>query len=246
MKIFTRRLFAAMAFVACSVGVNAQAVDNTFRFVDSKTGAEIPDGGTYNVTAELIDKMPDMPGLIVKLEAPFDIEVENTTSEVAYVSANVVTNSMSSGSLQFCFPNQCPPTVPADYTTDTGVISANGKKSLQAEWIPEEGKSGTAQFTVQLRTMKVTKWNEFNGTKIPAEFAFEANGPKITIKCAYDATGIAGLAADKDAVVNVYNLAGKAVLTNRPASALLSLGKGLYICETVKNGKRVAVKKIVK
>ena len=57
MKIFTRTLFAAMAFMACFAGAGAQTVDNTFRFVD-KNGNEIPDGGTYTAVAEKVDLIP--------------------------------------------------------------------------------------------------------------------------------------------------------------------------------------------
>ena len=62
-----------------------------------------------------------------------------------------------------------------------------------------------------------------------------------------DPTGIDEVLTDNgDTTINVYDASGKTVMTNRPASALMSLGKGLYICETMKDGKRVAVRKIVK
>ncbi len=246
MKIFTRRLFLAVALVAGHVSMNAQ-VDNTFRFVEDKTGNEIPDGGTYTAVAEKIDKMPDFPGLVVSLEAPFEISVENTTGDVAYVGAHVVTNEMSSGSLQFCFPNNCPPTVPADYTTDSGIIAAGEKKSLQSEWMPTEGKYGTAQFTVQLRTMTVTKWNTVGGVQFPVEYAFKANGPRITINCVYnDPAGINDIKATGLTTYNVYDMSGRQVVDNGTEADVQVLGKGLYVRETVIDGKRVSAKKIVK
>ena len=116
MKIFTRTLFIVMALMGLHVGANAQ-VDNTFRFVDQKTGNEIPDGGTYTAVVEKVDIIP---GILSKMEAKFYIDVENTTGDVAYVSAHVVSEELAGGKLQFCFPNQCPPTVPADYISDTG------------------------------------------------------------------------------------------------------------------------------
>ncbi|GEM_PF-695870 len=246
MKIFTRTLFLAVALMAFHASVNGQ-VDNTFRFVDSKTGDEIPDGGTYTAVAELIDKFPAVPGLVVSLEAPFEIDVENMSGDVAYVSAHVVTEEMVSGSLQFCFPNSCPPEVPADYTTDVGVLAAGGKKSLQSEWMPMEGKYGTARFTVQLRTMVVTKWIGTGDNQIPSEYALKANGPKITINCSYDdPAGINEVKATGLTTYNVYDMSGRLVVDNGTEAEVLSLSKGLYVRETVIGGKRVSAEKIVR
>lgn len=176
MRIFTRTLFLAVALMAFHVSVNGQ-VDNTFRFVDNKTGNEIPDGGTYKVNAELIDKIPSMPGMLVSLEAPFDMSVENTSAQDAYVSAIVVTESMASGTLQFCFPGNCEPYAPV-IETGNGPIAAGASQELHSEWLPEKGKYGTAKFTIQLRLMAL---NPLLGT-----YSFVANGPKITVDCTYD------------------------------------------------------------
>lgn len=240
MKIFTRTLFAAMSFMACFAGAGAQTVDNTFRFVD-KNGNEIPDGGTYTAVAEKVDLIP---GILSRVEAKFDIFVENTTSDVAYVGARVVTEEMSSGALQFCFPVQCPPTVPADYTTpETGTMTAGERKSLQSEWMPTEGVYGSARFTVQLRTMEVKEWND----GIPSKYSFKANGPKITINCIYaDPTGIDDVNATGLTTYNVYDMSGLKVVDNGTEAEVQALDKGLYIHETVIDGKRVAVKKVVR
>lgn len=246
MKIFTRTLFVVMALMGLHVGANAQ-VDNTFRFVDQKTGNEIPDGGTYTAVAELIDKMPELPGLVVSLEAPFDIDVENTTNDVAYVSAHVVSEELAGGKLQFCFPNQCPPTVPADYISDNGTIAAGEKKGLQAEWTPVEGQYGTARFTVQLRTMEVTEWIEKGGIKLPSGYALKANGPKITINCIYaDPAGVDDVKATGLTTYNVYDMTGRRVVENGTEADVQSLGKGLFVRETVIGGKRVSAEKIVR
>ena len=115
-------------------------------------------------------------------------------------------------------------------------MGAGELRNLLSEWMPDEGKYGTATFTIQLRTM------EGNTNTV------KAYGPKITVNCVYaDPTGIDGIVTGNgDTTINVYDASGKAVIINRPASALMSLGKGLYICETMKDGKRVAVRKIVK
>lgn len=227
-----KSLLVSALMVMGTAGAFAQ-VDNTFQFVD-KGGNVVADGSTCTFNAEK-NQWTGAP------EAKIGLSVKNTTDAEAYISMNVVTEKLPNGNIQVCFPDECVSEVPADFITGNGIIAANGLKPLNSEWLPEEGKYGTAEVTLQLRVMTQT------GTFPNYKYAFKANGPKIKVNLVYsDPTGIATLAADKDAVVNVYDLAGKAVLTNRPASALLSLGKGLYICETVKNGKRVAVKKIVR
>lgn len=249
MKIFTRTLFIVMALMGLHVGANAQ-VDNTFRFVDQKTGNEIPDGGTYTTVAELIDKIPELPGALVVIEAKFDIDVENTTNDVAYVGAHVVSEELAGGKLQFCFPTQCPPNVPLDYVVpeaETGTMAAGEKKELQSEWTATKGQYGTARFTVQLRTMEVTKWIGTGDNKIPSEYALKANGPKITINCIYaDPAGVNDVKATGLTTYNVYDMTGRRVVENGTEADVQSLGKGLFVRETVIGGKRVSAEKIVR
>lgn len=240
MKNFTKSLFAAVMFIAGLTDASAQ-VDNTFRFVDN-AGNEISDGGVYYTRAELIDKMPALPGMVMVLEAPFDLSVENTTSDVAYVSAIVTTKSMSSGTLQFCFPSQCETYQPVIETSSAG-IPAGKKQSLQSEWLPEDGKYDDAEFEVQLRVMDVT----LNGNGLPVGYTFKANGPKITIKCTYaDPAGVDELTATGLVMYNVYDMSGRLVVNKGTEADIKSLAKGLYVCETVVGGKRVSEKKIIR
>ncbi len=227
-----KSLLVSVLLMAGAVNASAQ-VDGTFQFVD-KAGNVVPDGSTCTFEAGMDEDW----GMIM---AKWELSAKNTTAADAYVAMRVLTDKLPNGDVQVCFPSDCNPSIPADYTTDTGIVPANGLKPLNSEWIPEEGKYGTAELTLQLLVMEQT------GTFPNFGYTEKAKGPTIKVNCVYsDPTGIAGIAADKDVVVNVYDLAGKAVMTNRPASALSSLGKGLYVCETVKGGKRVDVKKIVK
>lgn len=222
-----KNLFLTALFMVVAASASAQT-DGTFQFVD-KDGNVVPDGSTCTFDA----KMDDDWGMIM---AHIDLFVKNTTADAAYVSAQVITVQMPSGELQVCFPNECILPVPADCITNTGMMAAGEVKNLQSEWIPKKGKYGTATFTIQLRTM------DGNSKTV------KAYGPKVTVNCVYaDPTGINGvLTDDSNATINVYDATGKTVVSGRPASALGSLGRGLYICETVKDGKRVAVRKIVK
>lgn len=241
-KTFTRVFLMAAMILAGVTGTSAQ-VDNTFRFVDEE-GNVIPDGGVVYSEAVKKDKIPGMPQFGFTLQADFDLFVENTATDVAYVSLEVTTVSMSNGGLTVCFPIVCDANVPKYYTTDTGALGAGMKQSLQSEWIPEgEGKYGTAEFTVQLRVMDAT----LNNQGIPVSYAFKAYGPKVTIKCNYaDPTGIDDVVTEGAQTVNVYDMLGRAVVTGATSADVQTLAKGTYVFETVKDGKRVTVKKIVK
>lgn len=238
MKSLKKVLLVAMMLTSGMANVFAQdEIDNTFRFVD-RAGNVIPDGGTYTCYAVAEELAP---GVVLPLEAKIDLFVENTTGDVAYVAAQAITVDLPNGKFQFCFPKTCPPTVPEVYDSEGDEMVAGEKRPLFSEWYPENGKYGTAVFTVQLKTMDLIDPDRM-------AYDFVAWGPKITVKCIYaDPAGIDGVyAADGDAVTNVYDMAGRPVLTKATADEVSALGKGLYICETVKNGKTAATKKIMK
>lgn len=183
MKILTRTFFLIAALIAWSTGASAQ-VDNTFRFVDNKTGMVIPDGGTYTTLAELIDKMPEFPGVAMSLEAPFDISVENTTGTAAFVAAELIIEQMTNGSISCCFPVDCQDHMPEVYVTGTDAINGGAMKNFQTEWFPVEGEYGTAKVTIQLSLMA-------ENPLLPGNYEWVAYGPKITVNCVYaDPAGI--------------------------------------------------------
>ncbi len=237
MKRIKHLLLTALLTIGAA-SASAQ-IDETFQFTD-KNGNIVPDGSTCTFLAEYDENWENMV-------APIELFVKNTTNKSATVSAQIITETLPSGYIQVCFPSQCIPDIPKNYTTGSGDIMAGMSSYINSEWFVENdmhskewfannGKYGTATVTIQLRTMA----GNTNTVK--------AYGPKITVNCVYaDPTGIDGVLTDNgDTTINVYDASGKTVMTNRPASALMSLGKGLYICETMKDGKRVAVRKIVK
>lgn len=187
-KLFT----FAVAMLLGAGNVCAQ-VDNTFSFIDAN-GNVVPDGATVTFYAEDKPFVPEMPELGSELKADFDLSVRNNTNAEAHISARIITNELSSGSVQFCFPNQCQPgTLPADYTSDSRTFVANESQALGSEWFPEEGKYGTAQFTLQLRVMSRS------GSFPNYIYDFVANGPTVTMNCIYaDPTGIADMQAGKN------------------------------------------------
>lgn len=214
-------LAIAAAMVLGVANTNAQsAADKTFCFIDAN-GNEVADGSTVTFYAKTEEIIPGMD-FGTKTEAKFDLNVKNTTSNNAAVSAHIVTDKLSSGSLQFCFPNTCPPVVPADYTTDSRILAPGESIPLNSEWIPEEGTYGEADFTLQLRLM--------DGNNILA------NGPKIKIHCIYaDPAGIESLEADKNAkVVSRYNAGGQLISEPVKGINILRLSNGKTIKQMVK------------
>lgn len=233
-KIMRSFLMAMMLLAGSTVALAQDEVDNTFRFID-KLGNEIPDGSTYTIMAKNEELIP---GSLYELQATFDLDVENTTDDAACVAARIITESMSSGTLQFCFPISCPPNVPYDYTSDTYKFAAGEKKDLASEWYPEEGEYGTATFTLQLLVMEEIS---------PLKYEFKAYGPKITLNCIYaDPAGINDVTVSGNETVNVYDMTGRAVITAGSVADVSALGKGTYVCEVLKGGRRIATKKIMR
>ncbi|MBO4964316.1 MAG: hypothetical protein J6C65_05190 [Prevotella sp.] len=219
-----KKLFAIAVMMLGMVNTYAQ-VDGTFQFVDA-SGNVVADGST--VTFSEIE--PGIPGLIAD-QIKFNLFVKNTLNEEAYVAARLVTEELPSGSVQFCFPEQCQNgELPKDYTSDGGTFSANEKRALNTEWNLENGKYGTARFTLQILVMdRSGKFPNYSYSK-------KANGPKITINCIYaDPAGIADMESDKNAtVISRYDSKG---------NKLSAPVKGLNIIR-LSNGK--TVKTIIK
>jgi len=219
-----KKLFAIAVMMLGMVNTYAQ-VDGTFQFVDA-SGNVVADGST--VTFSEVE--PGIPGLIAD-QIKFNLFVKNTLNEEAYVAARLVTEELPSGSVQFCFPEQCQNgELPKDYTSDGGTVSANEKKPLNSEWNLENGKYGTARFTLQILVM------DRSGRAPKYEYSLKANGPKITINCIYaDPSGIADMESDKNAtVISRYDSKG---------NKLSAPVKGLNIIK-LSNGK--TVKTIIK
>ena len=100
---------------------------------------------------------------------------------------------------------------------------------------------GTSTISFKLRVM--TRSGKFPNYK----YTFKAYGPEVTVNCIYaDPAGIDAVAGSEKTTVNVYDITGKTVMTGADKAALSSLGKGIYIYETVKDGKPSARKKIMR
>lgn len=218
-----------------AAGMQAQEIDNTFRFVDAN-GNPVANGSTINVSE--ITEDPFGEGFFIST----GLSVENTTNAEAYLAAEVSVKSLPNGSFQVCFPQECISGVTGSFTTGNGNIAANAKKDLATEWIPAgEGQYGTATTAVKLKVM--TRSGKFPNFK----YAFKAYGPEVTVNCIYgDKTAISGVTADGTASFNVYDITGKTVVKGADNTVVQGLASGTYLLEAVKDGKRVGMKKVVK
>lgn len=214
----------------------AQTADNTFCFVDAN-GNTIADGSTVNVSELTEDPFGTDPSYIST-----GLSVKNTTGAEAYISAEVAVKSLANGSFQVCFPQECKSGITGSFTTGNGSVAAGGILPLNSEWIPAgTGMYGTSTISFKLRVM--TRSGKFPNYK----YTFKAYGPEVTVNCIYaDPAGIEAVAGSENTTVNVYDITGKTVMTGADKAALSSLGKGMYIYETVKDGKPSARKKIMR
>ena len=220
---------AAALFVGAMV-VNADDIDHTFEFVDAD-GNVVADGSTLTLTKVVDDEF-------IGTYISSGLYVKNTTNATASVAADYTLSALDNGTLQICFPTLCvAKTSTGSYTTATGDLTAGEKRNLSAEWI--FSASGTCVMTIHLKVMK-------KSAEYPYPSSVVAYGPKVTMNFVYDPTGINSVSTDKTPTTNVYDATGKLVVAGADKSAEERLGKGLYIYETMQNGKRVDVKKVVK
>ena len=219
-----KKLFAIAVMMLGMANTYAQ-VDGTFQFVDA-SGNVVTDGSTVTFT----EIEPGIPGLIAD-QIKFNLSVKNTLNAEAYVAAHLVTEELPSGYVQFCFPELCQPgELPKDYISEGGTFSANETKPLNSEWNLEDGKYGTARFTMQILVMNRTgKFPNYSYSK-------KADGPKVTINCIYaDPAGIADLESDKNSsVIARYNAKGQVVAAPVKGINILRLSNGKTVKQIVK------------
>lgn len=220
-----KKLFATAVMMMLGMASSFAQVDGTFQLVNAD-GNVVPDGSTVTFYAADEPMIPGEPELGTELIAKFDLSVKNTLNSEAYVAAHLITEELSSGRIQFCFPRDCVFDIPADLTTNSEPILANETRPLNSEWYPEEGQYGTAKLSLQILVM------ERSGNS----YTKKAEGPKVTINCIYaDPAGIADLESDKNAtVVSRYNAKGQIVTTPVKGVNILKLSNGKTVKQIVK------------
>lgn len=223
--------FRLLSFVmAALLGVchaNAQT-DNTFCFIDAD-GNEVKDGSTVTFYAGIKDKVPGRPFLGTELRADFELKVKNTTGNQATVAAHIITEQISNGYIQFCFPNQCQSgELPKDYKSDCATMIAGDIKPLGSEWFPEENQYGDVLCKIQLLVV--------DGKDYDFNYTIKGYGPTVNIHCIYaDPTGVKDLSADENATeIERYDISGKKLSAPKKGINLVKLSNGKVFKTIVK------------
>lgn len=210
----------ALAAMLCLGTVNVAAqdeeeLDESFIFVDEE-GNEIANGSTVTFVG---GKPNPITG---KIQVDVEVSIKNTLPSAEYCSLHIVTDTLPSGSIKTCFPEQCRENIPADYESVPGSFVSGETKGVQTEWIVEDGKYGsTATLTLQLRHME-----KFATTYIPV-----GEGPTINVNLIYaDPAAIDGIEGnDNTRIVSRYNANGQIVKSPVKGVNILKLSNGKVV-----------------
>ena len=194
-NLFT--LFIMLAMV--SVSSFAQS-ETSLQFADAE-GNIIADGSVVYCTTLEDD---GWGGAIM----PSGLYVKNTTDSEVVAGTEYTIVSMSSGSFQTCFPENCvSQSAVGTYQSNTGTISAGLLKNMQTEWLPDE--AGTAIVEMQLL---IYKYNS-----VTKKYTLKGRGPKVTLNFSIEASAIEHLRSiSKPQSVDYYSLDGRKV--NHPVN----------------------------
>lgn len=150
--------------------------DATFAFVD-ESGTVVADGSTLNLTTIVDDEFEGK-----KINS--GLYVKNVSSTAAYAGLTVTILDMQSGNFQHCFPGSCKKTsapatndIDSRTPTETDVIAAGEKKSLQSEWFIVEGTYGTTTVTYQIKVYEKDATTQ--------QMTYKADGPTVTVNYVY-------------------------------------------------------------
>lgn len=148
--------------------------NQSVQFVD-EAGNMKEDGSTITITEGEDD---GWGGIMF----PSGLYVQNTSNEDIYVGIDYDVKELPNGSFQLCFPQNCiNKTKTGASKTEVGLLQADAKRSLMAEWIPEENGYGTC--TVDFKVNMYTYNSSTN------QYELQAEGPTVTVKMVYSDGG---------------------------------------------------------
>lgn len=162
-------------------------------------GTALPDGGVL-----IIDRVEEDPfgGALINS----CLFVSNSADEAVMASIEVSVSSISGGTLQCCFPQNCLTyTRTGIYETPVGTIPANtARKNLQTEWVmPESGIEGNATARFRLKI--------YQADASGADPVFIGYGPAINV-CFFSSspTGISAAASapPTNSIIGIFDLSG--------------------------------------
>ena len=219
-----KKILSILALFACGVFAAQAQVDKTLQFVD-KDGKVVENGAELTLT---------------EVEAPWGddqivlpLSVKNTKNAKAGVRLIFNVMQIDNGAIQVCFPSDCNVYSEAkEYIKQPGTLEPGEVKGMATEWLPTA--KGKCVVTFQLQYFEPTTMGE----------PTYKNGPKIKATFDYNPTSVANVKVG-NVLMDVYDTAGKMVLTNAKKSDVIGLTRGVYICKTKVNGKPGKVEKIL-
>lgn len=197
-----KKLLSTFLTAFCALPLLAQS--STIIFTD-ENGNEIADGTTITADKTVTDDFGDM--LI-----PSGIYVKNLSAEDAGVRINYIIKTLDNGTMQICFPMACvSKNTTGTFKTDNGMMSANEKRDLQTEWLPQT--YGKCTVTYQIEMMKQT-------SVFPPKYESLGTGASITVNYVYaDPAAINAITDDSHSATSAYYDAAGARLA-RPRHGL--------------------------
>ena len=187
------------------------ALAQTVKFVD-ESGNTIANGTTLEVSEAVEDEWGDM--LI-----PTGLFVENTTNKDIYVGIDFNVKNLPNGAFQICFPQNCMNiSETGEKKTPEGLMEANAKQDLKAEWIPDENGFGTC--TVELQA------NVYVYNTITKKYTLDEEGPKITVNMVCkDPASVKNIEKDVK-ILSRYNLVGQQMSSLQKCVSIVKLDNG--------------------
>ena len=212
-----KKIFTLCIGLMATMALHAQS-DFPIQFAD-KDGNIIADGSTLNITDYEED---EFIGTLMSS----GLYVKNTTDGEVQCAGSFVINTMSNGSFQSCFPENCmqAPGI-GNYTTQSGALEAGALKGMQTEWLPKA--PGSCSVKYQLVTYKLNS--------ITKQWSQDKFGPTVTLNFTYSTTGLKTPAEVQS--VTYYDIQGRPV--SQPT-------RGIFIQKTTLADGSSIVRKITR
>ncbi|MBQ6195220.1 MAG: dockerin type I repeat-containing protein, partial [Prevotella sp.] len=148
--------------------------NQSVQFVD-EAGNMKEDGSTITITEGEDDGWGGMM-------FPSGLYVQNTSDEDIYVGIDYDIKELPNGSFQLCFPQNCVnKTKTGASKTEVGLLQADAKRSIMAEWLPDVLGFGTC-----IVDFKVNTYTYNSSTK---QYELQTEGPTVTAKMVYSDGG---------------------------------------------------------